>query len=750
AKFNRYSNTASSSESLHWAAILSGVVYGFGSSRLFYLALGQFNIASVHWIPFAILFFLKMVSAPKDNRWAALTALFLVLQAWAELTYASFLIVFMAFAWLFWFIADKHRQVIRWPFIRATGLLIILFVIGIGPFLAAILPDMRSEGDFFVVDGGFADSFSGDVFGFFVPTMHHPFLGDLVTTSGVRGYNLGQQIYIGYGALILSGVALFYHRRQATVWFWAFTVLMFAFLIAGPQVLIKGWASGIPGPFVILQKLPIFNGNRYPSRFSVMLLLSLAPLVGLGFATLSQRLSAKHHRASFLLFLPICLIIVFENLSLPLPQSAMRVPKPYDIIAADQDQLTVLDIPFAWRNGFRVSGAQTTSFMFGQFYQTYHQKPLLQGNTSRNPILKFQYFAEAPVINTLTLLETDYPLPPETWQKDQAYAADVLRFFNIKYIVVRPELPGYLNHPQATIPYIEQVLPVKPIHQDDALLLYEVQLPSHPTQVELLTESPLSNLYFAEGWGVRQPQSIVAHRQRVRLLVPLNGQAQRIQLTMSPDSPSNEMWLTSNGWQSDVLKLSGKQQTVSIDMPELAVRQGTNEIFLHFQRAQAISDGMSDITVISAGEEGGNVGQIYVNGGSVSPGRRGYNIAVLSPNHEVLSVAAFDTFAAASESEEMVQFLASVSPESIIAVAAKDEASTQLSEQAVRALQSFGSQVDLRGQIRSSHAFIGNKQGTIYWEASDPLQRPVKLSTGAGLIEPTIAAIFTEIKFEAK
>ncbi|MEM7033205.1 MAG: hypothetical protein AAF629_26870, partial [Chloroflexota bacterium] len=39
AKFNRYSNTASSSESLHWAAILSGVVYGFGSSRLFYLAL---------------------------------------------------------------------------------------------------------------------------------------------------------------------------------------------------------------------------------------------------------------------------------------------------------------------------------------------------------------------------------------------------------------------------------------------------------------------------------------------------------------------------------------------------------------------------------------------------------------------------------------------------------------------------------------------------------------------------------------
>jgi hypothetical protein len=68
----------------------------------------------------------------------------------------------------------------------------------------------------------------------------------------------------------------------------------------------------------------------------------------------------------------------------------------------------------------------------------------------------------------------------------------------------------------------------------------------------------------------------------------------------------------------------------------------------------------------------------------------------------------------------------------IIIGAVADEASLQLSEAAVRALQSTGSGADLRGRLRWGHAFVGAVgalPGTAV-EASDLLQ-PVTIAVGA-------------------
>ncbi len=42
-------------------AFLGGLLYAFSSSKLFYASLGQFNIASSQWIPFAVLYTLRSV-----------------------------------------------------------------------------------------------------------------------------------------------------------------------------------------------------------------------------------------------------------------------------------------------------------------------------------------------------------------------------------------------------------------------------------------------------------------------------------------------------------------------------------------------------------------------------------------------------------------------------------------------------------------------------------------------------------------
>ena len=105
------------------------------------------------------------------------------------------------------------------------------------------------------------------------------------------------------------------------------------------------------------------------------------------------------------------------------------------------------------------------------------------------------------------------------------------------------------------------------------------------------------------------------------------------------------------------------------------------------------------------------------------------------------------TIAAAVASTALARFLASLPPDALIAVAAADEASANLSQEAVGALQSIGAKGDLRGCFRCSHAFIRAPSGETF-EALDAL-RPAGVTTGLGLTEPGIAALIERIQIEA-
>ncbi|MCB0128472.1 MAG: hypothetical protein KDE58_39670, partial [Caldilineaceae bacterium] len=121
---------------LHYVALFAGIVYAFASSKLFYAGLGQFNIASSQWIPFCTLYVLRLARSNQRRegmRNALLAALFLVLQAWAELTYASFLLLFIGLAFL-WSLGHRHLIVRR---VISFGLLGLVFLVGIAPFLWA-------------------------------------------------------------------------------------------------------------------------------------------------------------------------------------------------------------------------------------------------------------------------------------------------------------------------------------------------------------------------------------------------------------------------------------------------------------------------------------------------------------------------------------------------------------------------------------------------------------------------------------
>ena len=276
------------------AALTAGVIYAFASSKLFYASLGQFNIASSQWAPFCVLYLVRMVQTPSPRirlRSAAMAALFLVFQAWSELTYASFLLIFAALLFAFSLLMSiidarrSHGARLRSFGVQAGQIVLAFFVVGalflagIAPILAAMLPDMRVEGDFFGSGGGFADIFSADLFGYLVPTRLHPLLGEWVATLPFPN-DKGQHITIGYAGLLLVVIGLVAAARQPGsrrwVWFWLVTLVTFWLLTLGPQVRWLGEATGIPGPFALVSQLPFFSGNRYPSRYSIMLLIAVA------------------------------------------------------------------------------------------------------------------------------------------------------------------------------------------------------------------------------------------------------------------------------------------------------------------------------------------------------------------------------------------------------------------------------------------------------------------------------------------
>jgi hypothetical protein len=519
--------------------------------------------------------------------------------------------------------------------------------------------------------------------------------------------------------------------------------------------------------------MPFLKGNRYPSRYSVLLTLSVAMLAAYGLASIvtwarsrwsaQERTTGKVLRRTVSSLVPGCLVLLmlFEHLSAPLPLSDMRVPPVYGHLSAVvPGDSTLLDLPVAWRNGSRVTGTMDPIIMFEQYYQTAHRRRILAGNTSRNPPLKFQYFTEAPVINSLIALETGHSLDAPTAARDRALAATVLRFFSIGGIVVRPAEAG-----PDVLPYVEATMPVSRSYEGDGTVAYRVQLPEWPESWSVQPGHDLARLSYAEGWGVPSGGSIWAQRRKARLLVPMTGQSQRMAFSAYAPLAGQRLTVVANGQAAAELELAPGWREYDASLPASLLKEGLNEIWLRFDEqyptrevrlspraiGQTGVDSPANLVVQSAGLDVGDLGQIYVNGRQVSPDQRGYNVVVIEPESgAVEAVAAFDTHWDEGASRAMAAFLNEVPLGHVVLVAAADEASRLLGQEAVDALHGIGAVGDLRGKFRWGHAIVGVR-GSTPGSAAEAMDwmRPVGVTVGEGATEARLAAAFGPITFTA-
>lgn len=792
------------------AALLASVIYAFASAKLFYAGLGQFNITSSQWIPFAVLYFLRMAQPEgvahvegvrRRLQAAALAALFSAFQLWAELTYASFLLIFVAllFVWQLWLERPRTRR--AWLDLLCPYVLFgFLFVVSMAPLLWAMIPDLLREGDFFASGGGFADIFSADLRGYLHPTRLHPLWG---TSAAALPFpnDKGQHIFLGFIAPALSVLGLWtLARRQTTrafAWFWGAAWLLFFLLTLGPTVRWNGHDTGLPGPFVLVSQLPFFSGNRYPSRYSVMLLMGTAVLSGTGFAWLLSKLNVNRAHpgesrsqdettdaalptrsgALFLSFLTLAVMGAFllEHLSTPLPLNDLRTPPIYRRLAQEPGDFAILELPTGWRNGARVLGRSDILIMMQQWWQTEHGKRRLGGNTSRNPPYKFQYFTEAPLLGELiALMNADRPhigamLDTELDTLIAAYrprAAQILRNLGVRYVVVHEDkaTPQLLRFIHETLPLVEvdrwedpegsaistrivlyalaEELFDRPAReaqtfslsgQDAALHLGEgwVTLPGEDglryatrrTPV-LLVDLPLSCSEMRIEWhGAAHIAAMAVNGQPVVLRPLADGMLSVTVPAGIADQPMDRIELRLEGdWMPANLAISTP--------PSGVWRVGKSDVALPAERW---------LVVRSAGEEVGDFAQIFVDGRNVARNERGYNLVALDAQGGVLDSVAFDVSGDERASAQLAAWIDRWPTGTVILGAVNDEASLKLTEEAVSALRSLGSAIDLRGHFRWSHALIGVK-GLLPGAALETvsLLRPATVFLGAPIDAPAV------------
>ncbi len=115
---------------------------------------------------------------------------------------------------------------------------------------------------------------------------------------------------------------------------------------------------------------------------------------------------------------------------------------------------------------------------------------------------------------------------------------------------------------------------------------------------------------------------------------------------------------------------------------------------------------------MSAGEEVGDYGRIFVDGMDVALGERGYNLIAVNPEGDLLERVVFDTLCR-SRQRYGADCLAGTWPNgTVIAGAVNDEASLNLNQDAVNALGTgSGVATDLRGEVPLEPCLCGCGRG---------------------------------------
>jgi hypothetical protein len=453
------------------AAFVSGLIFMFCPYH-FAHALGHMNLISIQWIPFYIMFLIKTVNE-KNGSNAFIAALFLLLNALSCYYYIIYLSVFTALYLIYVWRSQNEIQIIE--IAKKVGIMTITFAIVFTSLMYPVIKEMLNSD--YVYYGGFVE-YSADVLGFVVPSIFHPVFKGLVSPiySNFTGNTAENTVFVGYTVILFSLLA-FIKIKTKEIKFWVLSGIVFFVLSLGPilhingivEIIFEGYISHIPLPYIILMKIPIFSLARVPSRWTVLLMLSLSILVGYGLKYLFSRYNMKLPESKFkinALFIIISCLILFEFLAIPYTMSSAEVPSFYKQISNDGDNYAIFEIP-----NLEYIIATYADYMY---YQSIHEKMLVNGFVSRTPSNVIEFFAITPIFSHLIDLHSSFEDEDILEQNLTGICQPILNYYGIRYIVLHPDrmTASHINSVNQFLKASVDKYPI--IHENDSIIVYKV------------------------------------------------------------------------------------------------------------------------------------------------------------------------------------------------------------------------------------------------------------------------------------
>ncbi len=360
-----------------WLARFSaGFLYSF-STYHFYRATAHIGLASIEWLAFfawRVVVFYRRPTALN----AALAGLGLALAALSDIYYLAYFAMPFLVLFVVWRLIDDRQWFMQ-------GRHIVLAVLGgavaialATPLLAGYVlldPDIRHA---LPVANADAVRYSADLLAFFLPGPSNPFLGHqtLSIYSAMRSDQMVEEaVFLGYPALLLSGIALLSRRnRTHGALFWLVVGVCGLVLALGPEPQVAGHTL-ISLPFYrFLFEWGPLTTLRAPNRLGVLTLTAVSILSAYAIGDVLEHLRTNWAKGVFgcvvvgLLGVSLALAAVF---SVEFPSMPAQAPPIYSRIARDPSDGLVLELPI-------VPFAPWYSY-----YQTVHRHPLVNGYVSR-------------------------------------------------------------------------------------------------------------------------------------------------------------------------------------------------------------------------------------------------------------------------------------------------------------------------------------------------------------------------------
>jgi len=303
-----------------------------------------------------------------------------------------------------------------------------------------------------------------DLLAYLAPNPLHPWFGSLAagwlaTLPNRFTENVASISWVAGLTIIIAVICARFRPHRG----WVVMTGVFACLALGPFIHVAGQLSYVPTPWALLRYVPVIGAARMPSRMTVLVLLGVSMLLVMALQHLRNR-----SRRPGLLVAGVGALLIFELLPSPRTLYSAEVPSIYQIIKAHPRPVRPLTLPFGLRDGVSSRGDYSAAY---QFYQTFHEKPLVGGYISRLPGSSIDRYRGNNVLRVLLRLSEGRFVEPELFERAMRDADHTMHRLNIGYVVVdtvraSPELQDFA----------QRAFPLTLVARDGALELYRTPL----------------------------------------------------------------------------------------------------------------------------------------------------------------------------------------------------------------------------------------------------------------------------------